>query len=283
MWVDNLPAPLTYRLKHIVFSLRVPFNRLRAVYNTLARKWHGLSSRDRTVWKTVDLNGPDAYRLCISLLNRPEFEPRRRLFREYAERFGWRVDFWPAVNGLSLHPDEYKDWIADIQPDEQRPFTPGAIGLLTTTKNIYQWALERSFEYVVVLEDDGVIHASPKVELPQEFDVVFFNNRVQGNLRGEVKHGWGTDGYVISRRGMAKMLDILENVNADIDLLMMMYTRSLEERGHHMPQYRDRSKPQLECYHVGPLVTHAGYLPSSISSVSSEAENAAPASSCVPE
>lgn len=273
--MERLPGPLQALLRRVVLRVRIHANQLLSMYRFWSRRWHRRRSSDSKPWRMVDLSGQGDARIrhfCISLLEDARFESRRLFFQRNAKKFGWPVEFWPAVNGVRFRTENYPEWIRPgNKADMDEPFGAGAVGLLMTVKEIYQWAWEQELELLVIFEDDAVIHSSPRVELPEEFDVVFFNNRIQGDSRGLVKHGWGNDGYVISRRGIQKMLKILEHVTADIDMLMMMYTKSLEEYGPGLTCRRDTSKPQLDCYHVGPLVTHAGYFQSSIGMITGEA------------
>ena len=274
MKIERLPEPLQTQVRRLVLQLKIPVNRLLAVYNRWSRKWYQFKLRDPTPWAVVDLGhseGTRTRRFCISLLDEPRFEPRRRLFLRYARKFGWQVDFWPAVNGKRFQTEGYPEWLTTgRKADNDEPFGAGAIGLLATTKEIYEWAWEQKLDYLVIFEDDGIIHSPPRIELPTSFDFVFLNNRVQGDKKGLLIHGWGTDGYIISRRGIQKMLQIFQHVTADIDMLIMMYTKSLEEYEYYVTRHRDKSKPQLESYHVGPLVTHAGFFDSSVGLMSSD-------------
>jgi hypothetical protein len=275
--LERLPEPLQTLVRRIILKLKIPFNQALAFHNLGARKWHCWRQNDSTRWRMVDLGRFDDERVrryCISLMDEARFDVRRQDFLKHTHRFGWLVDFWPAINGAGMKPEDYPEWIrSELKADVAEPFGAGAVGLLMTVKEMYRWAREQKLEYLVVFEDDAVIHSSPRVELPEEFDVVFFNNRIQGDATGRVRSGWGNDGYVISRRGIGKMLVILEEVTADIDMLMLMYTASLAKRNHYITQNRNRNKPQLECYHVGPLVTHAGYFQSSIGLISKEARS----------
>lgn len=275
MWLKRLPEPLQTNVRRIILKCKIPANQVLSFFNTWSRRWYRWKNSDTAPWRVVDfgLEPKEKVRsLCISLLHEERFQDRRELFEKQARKCGWRFDYWPAFDGTKFLKDGFPYWLKDRNKAEAKPFSAGAVGLLTTTREILQWAAELKLEYVVIFEDDAVIHAPPKFEVPEEFDIVFLNNRVQGDEQGRVKHGWGTDGYVISRSGVEKMLDILEHVTADIDMLIMMYTKSLEERDHYMTHYRDTSKPQLECYHVGPLVTHAGHFQSSIEVVSKKRE-----------
>lgn len=270
--IDRVPEPLQTLMRRLTLRLRIPLNKLLAAYRYWSRKWYRFLVSDSTSWHQVDIQGKTRSEVrcfCISLLDQARFEARRQFFQRNAKKYGWEVEFWPAVNGEIFKAEGYPNWLSSSHKvDNNEPFGAGAVGLLKTTKDIYEWAWEQELDMVVIFEDDAVIHSSPTVEIPKDFDLVFFNNRVQGDKTGLVKHGWGTDGYIISRRGIRKMLEIFDQVTADIDMLIMMYAKSLENYDYYVTRYRDRSKPQLDCYHIGPLVTHAGFFPSSVGLIS---------------
>lgn len=270
MVIERLPAPLKTALRRVILRARIPFNQLFTVFRQYSRRLYRWMSSDPTRWHDLELGGPEADSVgvfAITLLDDPRFDGRRNLFDRYAKRFGWDYEWWPAVNGRETAPEDHPAWLDSNRPRSSAKtlLTAGEMGLLMTTWNLYRWAWEKGLEYLVVFEDDAVIHSRPVVEVPEEFDIVFLNNRFKGDLGGRIKYGWGTDGYIISRRGLSKALQIFEeSVTEPIDLLLMAYMRSLETYGHYMAVYRNPSLPQLDCFHVGPLVTHAGHFPSSI-------------------
>ena len=270
MLLERLPDPIKTALRRAVLRARIPMHQLLTVFRQHSRLFYRWAKSDPTRWYQLDLAGSGADKVgifAITLLDDPRFDGRRSLFHRYAARFGWNYDWWPAVNGRETAPENHPTWLDPNRPrsTNPNPLTAGEMGLLMTTWNLYRWAWEKGCEYLVVFEDDAVIHSRPIVEVPEEFDIVFLNNRFKGDLTGRIKYGWGTDGYIISRRGLSKALQIFEeSVTEPIDLLLMAYIRSLETYGHYMTAYRNPSLPQLDCFHVGPLVTHAGHFPSSI-------------------
>ena len=272
--IEKVPEPFQIILRRLVLSGRIFINRIYAIWNKHFRRLYRWWSAEPIAWVKADLSRADRKKtriFCISLLDDARFNERRKFFAQNANKFGWPFQFWPAVNGIRFRNEEYPRWIKrGLKADIDEEFGAGAVGLLMTVRELYQWALREEIELLVVLEDDAVIHSRPVLDVPEEFDIVFFNNRIKGDIKGRVKTGWGNDGYVISRSGMEKMLEIMEFVTADIDMLMMMYTKSLEEYGYYVTKYRDTDKPQLTCYQAGPLVTHAGFFSSSIGTVNKE-------------
>lgn len=270
MLIERLPDPFKTALRRAVLQLRIPLHQLLTVLRRYFRRFHRWMKSDPTRWHLLDLGSPGVDKVgifAITLLDDPRFDGRRRLFDQYAKRFGWSYKWWPAVNGRDISPEEYPAWLESDRPrsTSSHPLTGGEMGLLMTTWHLYRSAWEEGLEYLVVFEDDAVIHSVPVVEVPEEFDIVFLNNRFKGDLSGRIRYGWGTDGYIMSRRGLGKALRIFEEpVTEPIDLLLIAYVRSLEHYGHYMTAYRNRSLSQLDCFHVGPLVTHAGHFPSSI-------------------
>lgn len=270
--LEKLPEPFQTKLRRLILRVRIPINQIRGISTLHLRRMYRWWTSDSVVWREVNLGGADVRCFCISLLGDSRFEERREVFQKHAVKFGWSVDFWPAINGRGFLGKGCPKWIkSGRKAGSDESFGAGAIGLLMTVREIYEWSWEQDdFDTLVIFEDDAVIHSCPRVELPEVFDIVFFNNRMQGDRSGLVKSGWGTDGYVISRRGIQKMLEILQFATAEIDLLMMMHVRSAEQHGYYMTKYRDPKMPQLDCYQVGPLVTHASFFTSSIGIVNKE-------------
>ncbi len=234
----------------------------------MRRWWARRRGREPIPWRTLDLEDPrraNARMFAVSLLDDPTCEPRRAMFTRHARRHGWDVDFWPAVDGGRL--DGFPDWVsADERPSHPEPIRPGELGLIVTIRTLYDWALEEGLDHLVVLEDDALVHAPPVLEVPEEYDFVFFNDLLRGDAEGRLRYGWGSYAHVVSRRGLEKMRAILERVVEPLDLQILMYCRSLAELDHYITAYRDPDLPQLDCFHVGPLATHAGMFESSIRS-----------------
>jgi GR25 family glycosyltransferase involved in LPS biosynthesis len=128
-------------------------------------------------------------------------------------------------------------------------------------RRLYEHALLVGVDYLVVLEDDAIIHSGTQLAVPEKFDVVFFNDRMFATPDGRTHSGCGTDGYLLSKSGIEKMLKILEGANEPADLLMIMQLRSSLDLGHPLSAFADPDKPLLAAYHSGPYVTHAEILP----------------------
>lgn len=151
--------------------------------------------------------------------------------------------------------------------------TSGEIGLLASTRALYLYGRDQGLDYLLVFEDDAYINAAPQVMLPADFDVAFLNDRIVSDGEGQVRGGCGTYSYLVSRRGIEKLLALLEQPDEPIDLLILRHTRTLIERGHFLTLGRDHSKPQLECCHLGPMVAHVNYFDSTIGARILEREN----------
>lgn len=263
---STVKAALRRAGARIFLPFKIVRNRIRALVSRRRRATHARKVGPEALpWRTLDLR--DWRRLkvrlvSVSLLDRPEHEPRRRLFQKHARRHGWEVSFWPGVDGQKL--ETVPSWVSLVRPSGPEPMKPGEIGQAVAIRKLYQWALDEGLEHLVIFEDDAVIHAPPRVEVPEEYDLVFLNDLFYGDAEGRLKVGWGNYAYMVSRRGLEKMLRIMTRVEEPLDLLMVMYCRSTGDYGSHLAQYRDPNMPQLDCYHFGPLATHAGYFKSSI-------------------
>ena len=210
--VMKIPSQLRIALKKLIFEIRIRFYPILHRFRTWTRKAYQAYRQSEPDWLSIDFHTSASFNsrcLCISLVEDPRFDNRRVFFQKYAERFGWPFAFWPATNGGCLK--EIPLWINQgRRPSHPAPLSRGEIGLLITTKALYEWSLEQELDFLVVFEDDAAIHMAPRLELPQKFDFVFFNNRFSGDLQGRLKSGWGADGYVVSKEGIRKMLAIMQ-------------------------------------------------------------------------
>jgi GR25 family glycosyltransferase involved in LPS biosynthesis len=86
--------------------------------------------------------------------------------------------------------------------------------------------LKRSKDkYIIVLEDDARLCArlpTTNEEIDQmwsdDTDILYLHNRVQVNSDREVNNGCGLEGYIVSRLGAEKIINVCKNANTPIDL-----------------------------------------------------------------
>jgi len=257
-------------VERLLLPVRVFRSQRRARLNRRRRAAHRKESNREQggglAWVELELANQgalDVRAVALSLMDDSRSTARRELFQKRARRRGWDVSFWPAVDGKLV--ETFPPWVATgLRPSHPEPIGAGELGLIMTVRNLYRWALDAEVDHLIVFEDDAVLHAPPLLEVPEQYDFVFINDLFFGDDAGRLRYGWGTYAYVVSRRGMLKMQAILNHVVEPIDLQIMMYCRSLAELGHYITEYRDPELPQLDCFHSGPLATHANHFPGTI-------------------
>lgn len=73
--------------------------------------------------------------------------------------------------------------------------------------------------FAIILEDDiSIIDNLDRVVAPTRFDVLYLNNRMQGNANSLATAGCGLDGYIISSSGALKLIRLASDLDCPIDL-----------------------------------------------------------------
>lgn len=199
---------------------------------------------------------------CIGLLDEKE---RLAAFEKNAAAVQQNYTLWAAVDARSMTREE-------VEQEAQRPVewnmegNPGAltrateVGLLMSSVRLWQLALDNDLPYLVVLEDDSTLLAPLKFNIPIDADIVFFNDRSfrreDGVVTGSI---CGTDGYLLTRCGLQKMLQIYECFWMPLDLQWQPQIEGLRECGHVLSGYWDESLPSITAYAVPPMVSHGSF------------------------
>ena len=77
--------------------------------------------------------------------------------------------------------------------------------------------LESSDEYVSIFEDDAKIMDAEFLQIDKllndigvkEFDILYLTKRMAHNAKFEIKGGWGTEGYILTKKGAQNIYNIL--------------------------------------------------------------------------
>lgn len=198
----------------------------------------------------------------------PQSDGRRELFRHFVQKHGWRVEFWPAVDGRSLAPSDFPDWVAagGERASTLQPLAPSEVGLLCSTRSLLLEASEKNLDYLAVFEDDAIVFAPPHLRVPPRFDLVFFNSGISATVDGRVTGGCGGLGYLLSRSGIEKVLRMLEWADEPIDLLFLKAIPTSEFASHVRQSKRADIVEELilEAYFSGPLVFHGDVFRSTL-------------------
>jgi GR25 family glycosyltransferase involved in LPS biosynthesis len=138
---------------------------------------------------------------------------------------------------------------------------------------VWQEIVNNPLKAALVLEDDVVLTNSSATAWRDEYDgldIVFLNNRVlpdyqtissfeftsEESLLLPVGYGCGADGYLVTRQGAAKLIDLFEVAVAAIDVQIMAYLDSgpcNTDKEIDVRRKRDW-KQRLNCRRVYPFV-----------------------------
>jgi hypothetical protein len=83
------------------------------------------------------------------------------------------------------------------------------------------------------------------------------NDRAIHNHKGEIVEGTcGTDAYVITRRGIYKMLQITEHVNMPLDFMIVAHSKAVVQSRSAASMLHNPLNQQLKTYHHHIFATH---------------------------
>ena len=179
-------------------------------------------------------SGTDLAVFCISLRD----SPRRATFAAAAAAHSVAFEFIDAISPADLRRGftiencriDITDlrWTRHEQLDPRRQEAP----LLFTEigcaySHIACWLIgqARKLDHVCVFEDDAIIcRPLADISIPATADILYLSERVPHNSRGEMTGaGCGTEGYILSRRGILKCLEIFRVLYMPIDLQLMAH------------------------------------------------------------
>ena len=192
---------------------------------------------------------------CISL----KVSQRRHSFAAVASRSNVSFEFFDAVTiddvrtGLSV-PGCHLDmsdlrWTWHERHDPRRQHGPilfAEIACAYSHLKCRQAAAKMDADYVVVFEDDSIIvNPLASIHIPTGTDILYLSNRMPYNERGEAfGYGCGTEGYLLTRSGIAKCLQIFSILYMPVDLQLIAHQLSqINLAGNSICQFR-RLLPQ---------------------------------------
>ena len=208
----------------------------------------------------LDLSdGANVY--CITL----EDDVRHKTFAKQAIKLEQKFAFWLGVDGRNKTREEMEgvagrpiEW--DMPGNQDALRLPTEAGLAIASVNLWQHAYDNDFPYVAVMEDDTKLVQPLCMPIPDDADLVMFNDRSFSNDNGELcGMVCGTDGYLVTRQGLEKLLKIYERLWMPVDLQWIPQVESLREYGHPLCEYHDESLPSLKAYCLPPYVRHGAF------------------------
>jgi len=172
------------------------------------------------------------------LINLDRSPDRLRYFTAQATAGGIPFERIRAIDGRELDTTDFAHTVAATY--EFQPIDAGYVALFMTHKQIWQQIVDSQQPHAAVFEDDAVLASDLRVTLDAidrerpEFDVIKLETThrkvVCGRRAIELASGnslqtlrsWhgGTAGYVISRQGAQKLLQLKDQVSDVIDQVM---------------------------------------------------------------
>ncbi|MHA7155900.1 hypothetical protein [Arthrobacter sp. TMN-50] len=162
--------------------------------------------------------------LPVFVLNMKEDSRKLSLLQGLYNKFGLNPDRQEAVDGRSIDPSS----VSKIAAHRGLRIGAGALGCALGHIAMWKEFLAAGHSHSLFLEDDGLPFIwqdlSHLIAGAGCFDVLYVNERMSGLKAGLVStgttelwdalgtrpdsvHGWGADGYLLSRRGAERLLD----------------------------------------------------------------------------
>lgn len=210
--------------------------------------------RKHTIVSDLYVDAHDSYVdiQCISLAT-SDSKDRKEQFEKSANKHNLEFEFFPAIDARQWSYSDYPSWVKHRgrRVDWYERLKPGEVGVAASHKVLFEEAWNNEIDALIVFEDDAVIVQSiDRLQVPKDADLLMLSNRWRHNRKGEAVGGsCGTEGYLITRKGIRKMLQIMQHVNMPLDLIMIAHCESMIEDGHPLTTVRNDLNPLLKIYH----------------------------------
>lgn len=114
-----------------------------------------------------------------------------------------------------------------------KSLSKGEVGCALSHYTLWKKIYDDNIPYACILEDDAiVVEKVDNISVPFGFDIVYINENTLANTNGEAYCGGGTYGYIVSRKGVEKLLKICSDLCKPIDLRMQVHVRGFLESGY---------------------------------------------------
>ena len=180
--------------------------------------------------------------VCISLKE----SERRAEFSAYADRHGMQFTFVDAVT-----PDDIRDgkvpsgckvdlsdlrWTKHVPHDARRKAAPI---LFTEIADAYShilcWrkAKRLDVDFLAVFEDDvEILRPFEQMDFSGSWDLKYISDRMPANTLGRAwGNRYGSEGYVLSKRGLDRALKIFSTLYMPLDLQLIAHSQSQIDSG----------------------------------------------------
>jgi GR25 family glycosyltransferase involved in LPS biosynthesis len=186
---------------------------------------------------------------CISLKD----SPRRGAFAALASTHSVAFEF---IDAMSTDDVRRGATIGDCRIDitdlrwthfdrfetrrRHAPLMYSEIGCAYSHMMCWRLAKDRDLDHVCIFEDDAVLCRGLRdIEIPRGADMVYLSNRMPRDCFGKARTpGSGTEGYILTRAGILKCLEIFKVLYMPIDLQLMAHQVSSVKSGFWIAGYR---------------------------------------------
>jgi glycosyl transferase family 25 len=179
---------------------------------------------------------------------------------------GQDVERFEAYEGMNLTKNDVPSSWGDLNF-----YGNGIAGCALSHYKLWEYILTTDLPYACILEDDAfVLQKIDNIEVHDNFDILYINERIGCDSYGRASYGCGTESYIVSREGCNKLLSICEDMFRPVDLRIQAHIRGFVENGHELckgfskPEYPFHSLKHdgiiLEGYkYEHPLTKHEDY------------------------
>lgn len=172
----------------------------------------------------------------------PEAKGRQRYITNLFAKHGLEYEFFEASDTRTLKPENYPNYNRLKRALYYgRDLTGGEIGILQSSKRLYEKMISENIPQALIFEDDVTLHGDFKAVLnalingPQDYELVRFlgSEKVAQNTQYQKRKvtdaytlnrllttPGGAFAYVITQNGAQKLLSAMQNTYLPIDTLM---------------------------------------------------------------
>ncbi|HKR51389.1 MAG TPA: glycosyl hydrolase 53 family protein [Pseudonocardiaceae bacterium] len=218
---------------------------------------------------------PSAIPMYCFVINLGDDTERMALITAHLSTVGMSFERWPATEAAMLdYALEARDGIV-IR--EFGPWAAGEAACGMSHIRLWRHIIERRISWAIVLEDDARLRGPvpfdvAEWDLPPDADIVLLNRRACAGVtrhRGQrfcyadVTGGAGTEGYIVSQAGAAKLLAITQPLKDPLDFQMYAHFDSVRRSDRHpffwaLPRNPVAKDVSVTAYRIVPdLVEHA--------------------------
>lgn len=183
----------------------------------------------KTIVPDVFINAEEIPTFCISI---PRLADRKQRLAPMLNLFNWRHVEFRGVDALE---------ISDVPWFIRFNATPGTMANIASHRDVWSHVASLDLPVAAIIEDDitltGPLFINDMKQALVDVDIIFLNNRVVpdysllsqipcGALTSSLVPTWfgcGTDGYMVTRRGVQKLLELFECVFAPADVQLMAH------------------------------------------------------------